>query len=139
MCIVFLPNKTEAMYTYLLEKVLSLNSNLDPRSIMVDFEKAMMNSFSLYGSQRVFSSTLARIFTEKIQEVGLLQLYNSDANFLKMRMIASLAFYMPDKVTQAFEYLRNIYLKKQMTYLIILKILILGDQLKDTEDHQDLV
>ena len=39
-----LPNKTEATYTYFLEKVLSIKSNLDPRSIMVDFEKAMMNS-----------------------------------------------------------------------------------------------
>ena len=75
---------------------------------MVDFEKAMMNSITtVFPSMEVkgcffhFSQNIYR----KIQEVGLLQLYNSDANFLKMRMIASLAFYMPDKVTEAFEVL----------------------------------
>ena len=55
------------------------------------------------------SFTLARIFTEKNQEVDLSQLYNNDSNFsLQMRMIASLAFYPPEKVNEAFDVLAEI-------------------------------
>ena len=42
-----LPDKSEATYTFLLEKVQSFNNSLHPRSIMVDFEKAMINSIKI--------------------------------------------------------------------------------------------
>ena len=41
-----LPDKSEVTYSLLLEKVIGFNNNLQPKSIMIDFERAMINSIA---------------------------------------------------------------------------------------------
>ena len=102
-----LPDKSEVTYSLLLEKVIGFNNNLQPKSIMIDFERAMINSIATVFPNAEINGCffhLSQNIYKKIQEFGLSQLYNTDANFsLKMRMIAALAFYPPDNIEEAFE------------------------------------
>ncbi|XP_059154938.1 uncharacterized protein LOC131940304 [Physella acuta] len=85
-----LQNKTQETYTALL------NTSLQPISIMIDFEMAVIKSV-----ERVFPKCevkgcffhLSQNIYRKIQDSGLQQLYQVDSEFaLKLRMLPALAF-----------------------------------------------
>ena len=102
-----LPNKSQATYTMLLQQLMTINGNLNPVTIMVDFEQAMINSVhqvlpntQVKGCFYHFSQNVYR----KIQEHGLQQRYQEDTDFaLKLRMIPALTFVLPQDVIAAFE------------------------------------
>jgi len=107
-----LQNKTQATYLELFEKLTTLNANLKPASIMVDFEMAVITTL-----ERVFPDSeikgcffhLSQNIYRKIQESGLQQRYQEDSDFaLKLRMIPALAFVPTVDVVEAFEELSEI-------------------------------
>ena len=106
-----LPNKSQATYTMLLQQLMTINGNLNPVTIMVDFKQAMINSVhqvlpntQVKGCFYHFSQNIYR----KIQEHGLQQRYQEDTDFvLKLRMIPALAFVPPQDVIAAFKELSD--------------------------------
>jgi len=107
-----LQNKTQETYIRLFEKLTTLNVNLKPTSIMIDFELAVINSL-----ERIFPDCeikgcffhLSQNIYRKIQENGLQQRYQEDPDFaLNLRMIPALAFVPTDEVVGAFEELSDI-------------------------------
>ena len=100
------------VHDVLFEKLLTLNVNLKPASIMVDFELAVVNSL-----ERVFPDSeirgcffhLSQNIYRKNTEHGLKQRYPEDSHFaLTLRMIPALAFVPTNDVTGAFEQLSEI-------------------------------
>ena len=86
-------NKLPSTYDKLLKKLKEIEPDLDPSSIMVDFEKAQPNAleenFIVSGCFFHLSQNIYR----QIQSKGLTALYLEDEKFaIKMKMIVSLAF-----------------------------------------------
>ena len=97
---VLLPNKTEAVYLKMWEKI-------QERHLIIDFEKAVINSF-----QHFWKSTnikccffhLTQNIWRKLQAEGLQANYNNDEEFgLKIRCLPALAFVAPMDVKEYFE------------------------------------
>lgn len=102
-----LPDKSEATYTRLLRAMKNLEPLLSPRTVTTDYEKAMNNAFRtefpnarLKGCFFHFTQCIFR----NIQNRGLKQRYETDANFaLHMRMLSAIAFVPPASVVHVFE------------------------------------
>ena len=105
-------NKTQDTYMKLFEKLTTLNGNLKPATIMVDFELAVINSLeSIFPECEIKGCFfhLSQNIYRKIQENGLLKRYQEDCDFaLIVRMIPALAFVPADEVIGAFENLSDI-------------------------------
>ncbi|XP_059169402.1 uncharacterized protein LOC131951125 [Physella acuta] len=113
-----LQNKTQETYTALLQQLTVLNTNLQPISIMIDFEMAVIKSV-----ERVFPECevkgcffhLSQNIYRKIQDSGLQQLYQVDSEFaLKLRMLPALAFVPIEHMSYAFEKLLEIFPQEAM-------------------------
>lgn len=104
-----LPNKKQATYTLLLAEINKMIYGLNPTSIMIDFEKAMINSInSIFPHAAVKGCFfhLSQNLYRKIQELGLSEKYRQEETFsLQMRMISALAFCPPDEVADRFDLL----------------------------------
>ena len=107
-----LPNKQQATYQSVFYQLLQINENLQPQSIMVDFEKAAINSL-----QETFPNTdlsgcfyhLSQNVYRKVQSIGLQQHYQEEEELAVMvRMIPALAFVPADDVVNAFEELSRV-------------------------------
>ena len=107
-----LPNKQQATYQSVFHQLLQINENLQPQSIMVDFEKAAINSL-----QETFPNTdlsgcfyhLSQNVYRKVQSIGLQQRYQEEEELAVMvRMIPALAFVPADDVVNAFEELSRV-------------------------------
>lgn len=101
-----LPNKMESTYCRLFEALKSIKPELNPDTIMIDFEKAAMNAIS-----KTFPVTKIRgcffHFTQSVwrhvQQAGLQQKYTEDSEFaLQIRMMTALSFVPVANVEQAF-------------------------------------
>lgn len=107
-----LQNKTQDTYTKLFNILTTLNANLKPTSVMIDFEMAVINSLEIVFPESEVKGCffhLSQNIYRKIQENGLQQRYQEDSNFaLKLRMIPALAFVPTDDVVGAFEQLSEI-------------------------------
>lgn len=101
-----LPNKQEATYTGLFRKMLELEEGLNPRSVMLDYEKATHNAFEAVFPDTIVSGCLyhlSQAVFRRVQANGLYQRYMEDAQFaLQIRMIPALAFVPADDVEEAF-------------------------------------
>ena len=78
-----LPNKKESTYNTLLRKLLEIKPDLNPKTIMVDFEKAAINSFE-NNFNVVISGCffhLSQNIWRKIQSEGLTVQYQADGEF----------------------------------------------------------
>ena len=87
--------KTEETYERMLSELLKLESELNPTSIMVDFEKAAINALEsnflacVYGCFFHLTQSIYR----RIQANGPATTYQHDRDFaLKLRMLPCLAF-----------------------------------------------
>lgn len=103
-----LTNKTTETYRRVLRELHNL-VRLAPKTVLVDFERAAMNSFN-----ETFPNTtvtgcyfhLCQSVLRKVSEVGLKQQYENDDDVRgNVRCLAALAFVPPDDVTEAFELL----------------------------------
>ena len=88
------------------EEIKILCSNACPSHLIVDFELAAINSFSLSFPGTQINGCffhLAQNLFRKIQELGLKPRYQQDSSFvLQVRMIPSLAFATPTDVLHLF-------------------------------------
>ena len=106
-----LPDKREATYRRVIAGLLHARPNLQPQSVLVDYERAAVNAL-----QNAFPQTnvkgcffhLSQNIYRKVQSNGLQEQYGSDADVnLHIRMIAALAFVKEDEVEDAFETLQD--------------------------------
>ena len=92
---ILMTNKSEIAYRKLFSKLVELEPDLNPTTIMVDFEKAAINAL-----QDQFISVISRCFFHlsqnlylQIQSKGLTSQYMDDEEFaVQMIMLAALAF-----------------------------------------------
>ncbi|XP_060882085.1 uncharacterized protein LOC132953747 [Metopolophium dirhodum] len=100
-----LPNKTETTYVNFYNALKTLNESLNPKSIMVDFEKAAINAI-----QSVFTNTsvrgcffhLSQSIWRRLQNLGFQKRYMEDSEFaLQIRMMAALSFVPEQDVENA--------------------------------------
>ncbi|CAF1618235.1 unnamed protein product, partial [Rotaria magnacalcarata] len=110
-----LPNKTEQTYRRLINKLSELCPSWNPKSIMMDFEKAVMNAFAEKFITTTNQSTISGCFfhlqqsiQRKVQELGLKTNYEQDPVFAHhVNKIAALAFLPLNDVGQGFDDLFN--------------------------------
>jgi len=107
----FLPNKTQVSYTNVLRQVHILHPNLQPNTVLVDFEVAIKNAL-----EAVFPGVVVKgcffHFTQniwrRIQRNGLQDRYQQDVGFVTdVRMIAALPFVPGNDIDRVFNLLSN--------------------------------
>ena len=103
---VLLPNKTQATYTRMWQQIKALCPNAHPNQMIMDFEKAAINSF-----EHVWPVTfvkccffhLTQNVWRKVQSEGLQSDYNQDAELaILIRLLPALAFAAPHEVPHLF-------------------------------------
>lgn len=104
-----LPDKKESTYDEMLNALVELEPALYPKSILSDFERTILNSFSKKfpnAEQRGCFFHFNQCIYREIQGAGLKRRYDEDPDFaLKMRFLSALAFVPTPDVVTAFEYL----------------------------------
>jgi hypothetical protein len=100
-------DKAEATYRRVLERIKELRPDLNPASIMCDFEKATHNAI-----QHVFPNAhlvgclfhLGQCLWRKVQELGLSQLYHDNEEFrIAVKMMLALSFVPANDVVASFD------------------------------------
>ena len=108
---VLLPNKTGGTYDRLFDLVKNLRPNMEPVTVMMDFEKAPMNSAEAAFPRAAITGCfyhLSQSVYRKIQSEGLQNTYTTDEAFaLHAQMIPALAFVPVNDVITAFEALQD--------------------------------
>ena len=107
-------NKLQSTYDELLKKLKEIQPDLDPSSIMVDFEKAQLNALEENFIAVVFGCFfhLSQNIYRQIQSKGLTALYLEDEEFaIKMKMLVSLAFVPEHDVIDCFTILMGDFLE----------------------------
>ena len=107
-----LPNKTRTTYDEVLNILLRLQPNLNPITVMTDYEQGMQAAFQyrfpnvqLRGCLFHFNQCIYR----SIQDNGYKRVYDTDSEFaLTMRFLSALAFVPTPDVVHTFEYLQSI-------------------------------
>ena len=103
---ILLPNKTQATYTRMWQQIQLLCPNAQPSRMLMDFEKAAINSF-----QQVWPATqvkccffhLTQNIWRKVQAEGMQAAYNQDEELaLRIRLLPALAFASPFDVLEVF-------------------------------------
>ena len=106
-----LPNKTQAIYERLLDVLLEQCPDLDPRTIVLDFEQGAINAFRSRFPEASIKGCffhLCQNVYKHVQSNGLQERYRQDADFaLSIRMIPALAFVPPGDVINYYEHLEN--------------------------------
>jgi len=111
-CLYFLlPNKTTETYERVFMEIKALIPNAQPATVMMDYEKAAMNSVAeccpgidVQGCFYHLSQSIYR----KVQALGLQQRYQDNADFaMSVRMVAALAFVPLSYTVQVFEELQE--------------------------------
>ena len=102
-----LPGKTEQIYTDFLHHLVSLRDDMNPVSIMTDFELAAINAFNSTWPDATMSGCmfhLGQCVWRKLQDLGMAARYNTDPEFaLKVKVILALAFVPVPDVVDHFE------------------------------------
>ena len=106
-----LPNKQEATYTSLFQILKNSQNELNPESILADFEVAALNALGAVFPDVVIQGCffhLSQCVYRKVQNAGLQGQYNrDDALSLAARMIPAIAFVPINDVTDSFELLQE--------------------------------
>lgn len=94
--LVLLPDKTENTYDRLFEGLKNLKNGLRPKTIMIDFEKGVINAISKQFSDTEISGcffNFSQAIWRHVQSCGLQAKYSEDSEFaLQVRMLAALSF-----------------------------------------------
>ena len=102
-----LPSKRRTIYDAFFAGVLRLSNNLQPTTLITDFEMAAIQAAGATFPNAVKSGCLFHLtqnIHRRVQNEGLQERYETDANFaLQCRMIGALAFVPPADVTNAFD------------------------------------
>ncbi len=105
-----MPNKTQVSYNRVFSALKNLNPNLQPISIMTDFEQSAINAFKEAfpnALQRGCFFHLSQCLWRKIQQIFIEEMknnYSTDADFaLQVRHLAALAYVPEIDVVAAFE------------------------------------
>jgi len=103
-----MPNKTQASYTRLFSASKNLKPNLNPTSIMTDFEQSALNSFKEafpHTHQRGCSFHLGQCLWRKVQQIeGMQEKYIVDPDFaLQIKHLSALAYVPECDVIISFE------------------------------------
>lgn len=108
-CYCLLNNKTAESYGTVLRELHNLIPLAAPKTILVDFERAAINAFSLMFPTATVSGCyfhLTQSVVRKVVEVGLKVQYEHDDNVRGyVRCLSALAFVPPADVIEAFELL----------------------------------
>ena len=103
---VLLPNKTEATYTKMWEQVQLLCPLANPEEMLMNFEKAAINSFKQTWPASVVKGCffhLTQNLWRKVQAAGLQVVYSQDQELaIRIRMFPALAFAAPFEVPNLF-------------------------------------
>ena len=107
-----LPDKCQTTYVHFLDQLKKINPDLAPESIMIDFEKASINSLRMAFPETEIKGCFFH-FTQsiyrKIQAHGFQQRYLEDKEFsISMKMLSAIAFVPECDVVKAFETLCEI-------------------------------
>ena len=105
---VLMPNKTQSSYNQLFSALKRLKPNLNPISIMTDFEQSAINSIKEafpHALQRGCFFHLSQCLWRKIQQIeGMQEKYKTDPDFaLQIRHLAALAYVPEADVMTSFE------------------------------------
>lgn len=104
-----LPNKSQVTYHQLFSRLLYLRPNVNPASVMLDFEKASMNAINMLFPEAQLSGCLFHLCQSvyrKIVELGFKNKYNNEEIFsLKCRCLSALSFLPVSDVIDGFEQL----------------------------------
>jgi hypothetical protein len=105
---VLMANRTEASYVKVLNELKNLQANLNPSSIMTDFEKASINAFKITfpnASNRGCFFHFCQCIYKKLQQCnGLKKKYAQDSEFaMQIRKLAALAYVPETDVITSFE------------------------------------
>jgi len=102
-----LPNKTEEIYIRLFKKILELRPELNPTSIMLDYEQATINAVKKVLPQTEINGCFfhfCQSIWRHIQNTGLSVKYRENSEFaLNIKMLNALAYVPPESVITAFE------------------------------------
>ena len=103
-----MPNKTQFSYNRLFSALKNLNTNLNPTSIMTDFEQSAINSFKEAfpdSLQRGCFFHLSQCLWRRMQQIeGMQQKYSADPEFgLQIKQLAALAYVPEAEVIKSFE------------------------------------
>ena len=103
---ILLPNKYEATYTRMWQNVQLLCPQADPSEMLLDFEKAAINSFEHTWPNCMVKGCffhLSRNIWRKVQAVGMQGLYCQNQELaIRIRMIPALAYAAPYEVPDMF-------------------------------------
>ena len=119
---VLMPNKTQPSYNQLFSALKRLKPNLNPISIMTDFEQSAINPIKEafpYALQRGCSFHLGQCLWRKIQQIdGMQEKYRTDLDFaLQIRHLAALAYVPEAEVIPSFENLDSQYYTENEGFL----------------------
>ena len=102
-----LPNKNQETYTRLFNKLNELRQGLIPENIMMDFEKAHINSILSVCPRASISCCLFHLSQNvyrQVCEIGFKERYQQDNELsIKIRCFSALAFLPPNDVIHGFE------------------------------------
>ena len=117
-----LPNKTTETYERVFMEIKALIPNAQPATVMMDYEKAAMNSvaecYEGIDVQGCFYHLSQSIY-RKVQALGLQQRYQDNADFaMSVRMVAVLAFVPLSYTVQVFEELQESTEDDEMNQLL---------------------
>lgn len=104
---ILMTNRTTNSYNEMLQMLQHNNPDLNPYSILIDFEKTFETAFNdkfpqIKDKRKLFS--LSTCLWQKVQENGLQELYSGNVEFsLQVRHLAALAFVRTIKVKNYFE------------------------------------
>jgi hypothetical protein len=116
-----LPDKQSKTYEKLFDMLLKLKPGLDPVSISLDFELAVINSVQKYfKNAQIFGCFfhLTKNFRKKMGELHLLSIYANDSEFsIATKMIISLAFVCINDLDNAIDVLSN-YLPEELQSML---------------------
>jgi hypothetical protein len=102
-----LPNKTEEIYIRLFKKIVELKPELNPLSIMLDYEQAAINAVKKVFPQTTINGCFfhfCQSVRRHIQDTGLSVKYRENPKFaLNIKMLNALAYVPPESVIIVFE------------------------------------
>lgn len=108
---VLLPSKTQVCYTTTIRQLHTINPNLNPTTVLIDFELAIKNALETVFPGVIVSGCFfhfSQNIWRRVQASGLQERYQEDFNFVTdVRMIAALAFVPENDVERFFNLLSN--------------------------------